>query len=249
MGTMIELGEAPFPAYLSTPSGTASGAIILVHEVWGLVEHVKDVADRFAAEGYLVLAPDVLAGTGMTPEIAAELQLGLFNPDPRARNAAQPRLRELMAPIRAPQFAASALVSLRECFDYLVGQGGVGGRIGVVGFCFGGTQSFSLAVHEPRLRAAVPFYGHADFTLEQLRDIRCPVLAFYGERDTGLIEGLPALTRAMGDAGVDFRPQVYPDCGHAFFNDSNPFAYNADAAALAWPATLDFLAETLTGRQ
>ena len=92
----------------------------------------------------------------------------------------------------------------------------------------------------------MPFYGHADFTLEQLRGIRCPVLAFYGERDTSLIDGLPALTQAMGDTSVDFRPHVYPACGHAFFNDTNPFAHNADAAALAWPATLGFLAEALT---
>ncbi len=243
MGNSIELEAAgqTFPAYLSRPSGPVKGALIVVHEVWGLVAHIKDVADRYAAEGYLALAPDLFSELGMTEELGSELQEGLFDPDPERRNQVQPVLRELMAPIRLPEFADQTLAKLRACFESLAADPAVQGRIGITGFCFGGTSSFSLAVHEPRLKAVIPFYGHADYTVEQLRDITAPVLAFYGENDASLIQALPALTSAMKEAGVDFTPTVYPGCGHAFFNDTNRFAYNASAAADAWQRTLRFL--------
>lgn len=164
-----------------------------------------------------------------------------------ARAAAQPRLRELMNPMRSPEFAATSLAALRECFDHLASQQGIDGRIGAVGFCFGGAQTFSLAVAEPRLRAAVSFYGRGDFGIDQLRAIRAPILAFYGERDAGLVGTLDELTRAMGAAGVDFQPHVFPHCGHAFFNDTNPYSYDSDAAYTAWSEALGFLQRSLGG--
>ncbi|MEJ0073492.1 MAG: dienelactone hydrolase family protein [Candidatus Saccharibacteria bacterium] len=103
--------------------------------------------------------------------------------------------------------------------------------VAVTGFCFGGSYSFALAASEPRLKAAVPFYGHANLEdIDALRKIACPILAFYGENDAGLMENLPNVKSEMEAAGVAFTAQVYPDCGHAFFNDTNPFAYNAPAA-------------------
>lgn len=247
MAETIALGEGAtaVTAYLSRPHGQLRGAVIVVHEVWGLVKHITDVADRLAAEGYLALAPDLVHLAGLNPDVSGELQRAMFNPDAEARSAAQPQLRALTSPLRSPEFAATALGALRECFDYLTAQEQVDGRIGVIGFCFGGTQAFSLAVAEPRLRGAVPFYGHADYDADQLRSIACPILAFYGEEDTRLMDGLAELTAAMGKAAVDFRPRVYPDCGHAFFNDSNVFAYNESAAGQAWAETLGFLAQTL----
>jgi carboxymethylenebutenolidase len=251
MGTMISIGET-LPAYLSAPDGydpaspgrvPPKGALLVIHEVWGLVEHTKDVADRFAAEGYLVLAPDLLAKEGPDPELVAELQEKLA--DPQTRSEAQPKLREAMAPLRAPGFAEKTLASLRAGFDYLADLPDVAGRIGITGFCFGGTYSFSLAVHEPRLRAAVPFYGHADFSAEQLRGVSCPVLAFYGDRDEGLVSKLPELKDAMREAGVDFTAVVYPGAGHAFFNDTNRHTYRPDASSDSWQKTLDFLAAKL----
>lgn len=245
MTGMIELGTSAVPAYLSEPAGVVRGAVVVIHEVWGLVEHIKDVADRFAAEGYVALAPDLFGDLGAFSGLAAELQRQLSNPDARARTAAQPRLRELMAPIHSPEFSAKTLATVQGCFDHLAAMDGIDGRVGVVGFCFGGTQAFGLAVVEPRLRAAVPFYGNADFETDRLRSVRAPILAFYGEQDARLVGGLGALTVAMDDAGVDFRPRVFPGCGHAFFNDSNPYAYNADAAQAAWSATIEFLGHTL----
>ena len=153
-------GDTAVSAYLSEPRGTPRGALIVVHEVWGLVPHTKDVADRFAAEGYVALAPDLFSVAGLTADVSGELQRAMFNPDERIRTEAQPRLRAQMSPTRSPEFAAGALARVRECFDYLAAREDVGGRVGIVGFCFGGTQAFALAVAEPRVRAAVPPPGY-----------------------------------------------------------------------------------------
>ncbi|WP_026556190.1 dienelactone hydrolase family protein [Arthrobacter sp. 35W] len=252
MGEMITLSGG-VSAYLKGPPGwhhgrhaeavPLKGGLIVLHEVWGLVDHIKDVADRFAAEGYLVLAPDLLDGAGPSPSVLADLQEKMQ--DPQGRNEIQPQLRELMAPMRAPDFAAKALAGVQACFEHLNGLESIGSLVGVVGFCFGGSYSFSLAVAEPRLKAAVPFYGHADFTAEQLRGITAPVLAFYGEKDERLMATLPALRESMKAAGVDFTAVVYPDAGHAFFNDTNAAAYREDDADDAWSRTLEFLSDKL----
>jgi carboxymethylenebutenolidase len=246
MGEMIELsaGGKQFPGYVARPSGEVKGALIVIHEVWGLVNQVKGVADRFAHEGYIALAPEFLGEMGITEKLAGKLQSELF--DPKRRNQAQPKLRELMTPMRAPGFGETVLAGVQACFTYLENQEGVKGRIGIVGFCFGGSYSFSLAVHQPKLKAAIPFYGHADFSVEELKNITCPVLAFYGENDERLMTQLPELKINMQQAAVDFRPQVYPDCGHAFFNETNPFAYNKAAADDAWEKTLDFIGKSFS---
>ena len=144
--------------------------------------------------------------------------------------------------MQAPDFGATTLAAVRQCFDYLAGNTAVDGRIGVTGFRFGGSYSFSLAVAEPRLRAAVLFYGHGDFTAEQLRGIAAPVLAFYGGHDERLMATLPELRKAMAEAGADFTAVVYPDAGHAFFNDTNKWTYREDDSDDAWSRTLEFLA-------
>jgi carboxymethylenebutenolidase len=246
MGEMIELsaGGKQFPAYVARPSGEVKGALIVIHEVWGLVNQMKGVADRFAAEGYLALAPEFLGELGITEKLAGELQSELF--DPERRHKAQPKIRERMAPMQAPGFGEATLAGVQECFSYLAGQAGVNGRIGITGFCFGGSYSFSLAVHQPKLKLAIPFYGHADFSVEELKAITCPILAFYGENDERLMTALPELKTKMKEAGVDFRPQVYPNCGHAFFNETNPFAYNKAAAEDAWEKTLSFIAKNFS---
>ena len=197
------------------------------------------VAERYASEGYLVVAPELLSETGITAELAGQLQEELFDPERRA--GAQPKLRELMAPISAPGFALATTAKVQECYNYLAAQENVGERIGITGFCFGGTYSFGLAVHQPKLRVAVPFYGHADYSVQELAGIQCPILAFYGENDERLIDQLPGLKTKMLEAGVDFTAQVYKDCGHAFFNDTNRFTYNKVAATDAWRKALAFI--------
>jgi carboxymethylenebutenolidase len=246
MGKMIKLtyDKQPFNCYSAQASGQPKGGVIVIHEVWGLNGHTKSVADRFVAEGYTVLAPDLLSETDIA-KYADKLQLDLFNP--KTRNQTQPKLRALMAPMQKPDFAPKTLGRVKACFDYLFEDSSLGQKVAICGFCFGGSYSFSLAMHEPRLKAALPFYGHPDLSdHNQLKQITCPILAFYGEADERLMESLPSLKEKMKAAGVDFTAKVYPDCGHAFFNDTNPYAHNEAAAKDAWRMSLAFLAENLS---
>jgi carboxymethylenebutenolidase len=247
VGRMVELeADGPFDAYVAEPAaGTqVRGGVVVIQEIWGLVDHIKDIADRFAAEGYVAVAPDLLGRIGIHPALGRELQLLMADPDPAVRSAGQPRLREAMAPTHAPGFSAWATTALQACLDLLEQQPGVGDRVAVVGFCFGGTYAFALAAADPRIRAAVPFYGVPPRTTDADR-ITAPVLAFYGDRDERLMASLPEVRAAMTAAGADFTPVVYEGVGHAFFNDTNPYAYNAGKAADAWGRTLRFLATHL----
>ena len=149
----------------------------------------------------------------------------------------QPVMREKMAPMQAPEYASWALQALRHTVDYVAGQPGVADRVGVVGYCFGGSYSFALAAAADRILVAVPFYGSPPQQTE-IAGIHCPVLAFYGDQDQRLMDSLPAVTEAMTAAGVDFTAKVYPGVGHAFFNDTNPHSYDATAAKDAWQRTL-----------
>ena len=221
------------------PEGDPKGALIVIHEIWGLVDHIKDIANRYAAEGYLVMAPDLLSEVGTTPEIGVELMAMMNDPDEEARTANQPRLRETFAAHRSPEFAVGAVAKLKAVVDALEAVPGIDGRIGVLGFCFGGSYSFALAEADSRVRAAVPFYGSTQ--PEEVASIHCPVLAFYGDQDARLMDGLPALEAAMTDAGVDFTAKVYADAGHAFFNDTNPRTFDPAAAGDAWGRSLEFL--------
>lgn len=233
MGEMIEVStEWPIEAYLAKPSGPAKGAIIVIHEVWGLVDHIKSVADRFANEGYIALAPNLLFEIDFSSVDVSELQKQLF--DPKTRSEVQPKLRQLMSPMQDPSFGSKTTNRLKACFDYLYNLAEANQKIAVSGFCFGGTYSFALAIAEPKLKVALPFYGHADQPVEELSKIKCPVRAFYGQNDEGLISGLDDLKQRMSEARVDFQAKVYENCGHAFFNDTNPYTYNQQAADDAW---------------
>jgi carboxymethylenebutenolidase len=243
MGTMIELPQHDLTAYRADPPGEVRGAVVVIQEIWGLVDHIKDVADRFAAEGYLAVAPDLLGHIGLTPEVGAELQQ-LMSADEATRTAAQPRMRETMGAARSPEFAAWAVPALQSVVDLLLEQTGVDCSVGVVGFCFGGSYSYALALAEPRLRAAVAFYGGFPETGDPAT-ITCPVLGFYGEEDHGITDGVPELEQRMADAGVDFTARVYHQVGHAFFNDTSPSRYDAEAAGDAWQRTLDFFGRHL----
>ncbi|GAA4685154.1 dienelactone hydrolase family protein [Frondihabitans cladoniiphilus] len=236
--------DGPFDVYLASPPEgmPVKGGLIVIHEIWGAVDQIRSVADRFAAEGWLVAAPDILSRAGMQPDLGEELLAIMAGDDDAKKSEVQPRMREAASPMRSPEYAAWAVGALQSVLDFLDEQPGCRGHLAVTGFCFGGTYSFALAAADPRVTAAIPFYGappeESDVDL-----IEAPVLAFYGDQDERLITGLPDVTRAMEEAGVDFTPVVYENTGHAFFNDQNPHAYNAGYAARAWDATLHFLEE------
>jgi carboxymethylenebutenolidase len=244
---MIEL-DGGLHAYRSDPPATLAtkGGIVVIHEIWGLVPQIEGIADRLAAEGYIAIAPDILSGIGISSEVGLELKELMTSADEPTRTAAQPLLRDKMAPSRAPEFAAWAVGELHKVVDYLSAQRGVDGRIAVTGFCFGGGYAFALAAADSRVHAAIPFYGRAPEGTA-LAGIACPVLAFYGSEDAGLIGALPELTANLRNAGVAFASQVYEGAGHAFFNETTSRAYRPDAAADAWQRTLAFINASLQG--
>jgi len=230
-------------AYRAEPAGPLKGGLIVIEEIWGVVPHIKAVADRFAAEGYLVLAPELL-GDLLGAANGQELMEARNDPDEARRTAAQPALRELFSGMQDPGFAAGAVAKLVKIVDALDAEPSVDGRIGVLGFCFGGTYSYALAAADQRVKAAVPFYGSAP-SEEDIAKIQAPVLALYGQHDERLITALPAVEQAFAAAGKDFADHVYPDSGHAFFNDTNPHSYNAVDAEDAWRRATAFLAQHL----
>jgi len=223
-------------AYLTMPESKPKGGIIVIHEVWGLDDHIKSVADRFANEGYVAIAPELLDNSEFSSEEIARLQRSIF--DENERNKVQPQLRKLMAPMQEPQFGDVTIKRLKSVFDYIYSVKKANKNISVIGFCFGGSYSYALATVESRLKLSLPFYGHSDQTIDELVKINCPVRAFYGQNDLRLISGIDDLKERMKSAKVDYKVKIYENCGHAFFNDSNPGAYNKAAATDAWNRVL-----------
>lgn len=215
--------------------------LIVIEEIWGVNAHIREVADRFAHAGFTVLAPEILP-KGTLDVLTPEMQNDLF--DPEKRDALQPKIREAMAPTMQSEYAGNAITQLKACVDYLLADPHVNGRVAVLGFCFGGTYSFQLAAHDSRIKAAVPLYGHPPAE-EQIKNISCPVFALYGEQDTRLMETLPKLKEDMQKNGKSFEVIVYPNVGHAFFNDTNFRTYNKEAAEDAWEKIIAFLKKNL----
>lgn len=233
-----------FDAYRAREDRNAKmPGLIVIQEIWGLTDHIKDVAERFSKQGFSVVAPDLLGDSGVLEQIDAETRLDIFIPEKRL--AAQAKMREVTQPVRAPEFAQVAIPRLKSAIDLLLEDDMVNGNIGVVGYCFGGTYAFQIAIADSRIKACVPYYGQPPQPLENVKHIAAPVYAFYGGKDEALMKSLPDLTDAMREHGRDFSYEVYPETGHAFFNDTNSHAYNADAAHDAWEKTLAFLHQNL----
>jgi carboxymethylenebutenolidase len=206
--------------YLAKPEGSGPfPGVIVIQEWWGLVPHIKDVADRFAGEGYLALAPDLYHGqTATEPDGAMQL----------ARSMAW----------------ESALHDLGASAKYLKGLPESSGKLGVIGFCAGGGLCLRFAAASDAPDAAVVFYGSSPNQNEEAASVSSPVLALYGETDTRITSNAPALAEAMQGAGKSFEYHVYPGAGHAFFNNEGQ-NYNAEAAQDGWRRTLEFFGQHL----
>ena len=229
-------------AYHTYPEASEGGdqrhpGLILIEEIWGVDDHIRDVADRFAAEGYSVISPELLPA-GLLEQLTPQFKHDLH--DPEKRNETQPKLREAMQPLQQPDYAESAIATLKACVDYLLADKNVNGEVSVLGFCFGGTYAFHLAANDGRIQTAVAFYGQAP-AADEIARIACPVLAFYGDQDERLMESLPQLKQDMAKHDKNFEAVVYSGTGHAFFNNTNTRAYNAEFAKDAWDKTLEFL--------
>lgn len=209
--------------YLVRPDTAGKrGAVVVIHENRGLTPHIKDVTRRAAKAGYLALAPDALSPFGGTPANEDEAR-GLFGKLDAAKN----------------------LHNFLNAFDYLEGRAEYNGKAGCVGFCWGGALANQLAVHQPDLKAAVPFYGMQPDAAD-VPKIKAAVQLHYGEKDDRINAGIPAYEAALKAAGTRYELYIYEGTQHAFHNDTSAARYNEAAAKLAWERTLRLFKETLS---
>ncbi len=234
----INYNNGEFPAYLVSNENAVS-AVILIEEIWGLNDHIKDVSERVAGLGYTVLAPELLEDSGVLEKISPEIFMEMRNPE--TRDEAQKKMREATAPLHTPEFGKDAIAKLQATFDLLKSKQIE--KIGVMGFCFGGTYSYAFTASNPEIKACIAFYGQPP--LENIAGINCPVMGFYGEKDKRLMDSLPQLEEQMSKYNKDFTHKVYKNTGHAFFNNTNQMTFNKEAAEDAWKLTNDFLKKYL----
>ena len=211
-------------AYFAKPRGNSRlPAVIVIHENRGLVPHIKDVARRVASKGFLALAPDALSPLGGTTQ------------DLIAKDEVPALIQKLDSQQTVKNFIAAV--------KYLKTHPQSTGRVGAMGFCWGGGVANQLAVNSPDLSASVPFYGRQP-SPEDVHRIRASLLLHYAGLDERINEGIPTYEAALKKASVDYRIFMYEGAGHAFFNDTGS-QYNEEAAKLAWERTINFLKEKL----
>jgi len=254
---------ASYRARPAAPEGPLP-AVLLVQEIWGVNEYIRDVAERFAASGYLALAPDLYSVGERPPEFAPERIEGAKrlmdsmppanwgDPDQRQRAVAalpegeREQVGATLGALFAPRDAGGQVRVLRDAVRALLNDEQCDGHIGTVGWCMGGTYAGLLACRERKLSAAVVFYG-MPVPEEEALALDCPLLGFYGAEDPRVTAGVPAMAEAMEKAGKSFEYHVYAGAPHGFFNDTRP-SYRVEAARDAWARCLAFLARNLAPR-
>ncbi|MCB9947240.1 MAG: dienelactone hydrolase family protein [Rhodospirillaceae bacterium] len=214
-------------AYVAKPADAAAPlpAVVVIHENRGLNPHIRDVARRLALGGYLAVAPDMLSADG--------------DPTPADEDVARERIGAL-DPAQTLENALAVVAYARG------GRRDASGRVGVVGFCWGGGLVNQLAVHDPALDAAVSFYGRQP-SPEDAATIQVPLMLHYAGLDERINAGIDAYVAALDAAGADYTLHMYDGVDHAFHNDTNAARYDEGAAALAWERTLAFFAQHLAG--
>ena len=213
---------ATVSGYLVHPKGKKKrGAVVVIHENRGLTPHIKDVTRRVAQAGYLALGVDALSVMGGTP-------------------ADEDQGRELIGQLDPQKNLNNYLAAL----TYLRARPECNGRTGCVGFCWGGGLANQLAVHDPRLNAAVAYYGQQP-RAEDVPQIKAALMLHYAGLDQRIDAGIPAYEAALKAAHIPYELFVYEGVNHAFNNDTSPARYNAEAATLAWERTLRLFGEKL----
>jgi carboxymethylenebutenolidase len=210
-------GEAG--AYFARP-GEGTPGVVVIQEWWGLVPHIEDIARRFAAQGYLALAPDLYHGKRtLDAEEAEHLMKGLD--------------------------WGRAAAEIAGAVDYLRKQGAT--RVGLVGFCMGGALTV-VGAAQANVDGYVAFYGFPPAGAVRLENVRAPGLLFFGEHENFFsVPDARAFAATQTSRGLGTEVVVYPGAGHAFFNDARPEACCEDAANDAWRRTLAFFGEHLRG--
>lgn len=215
------VGGAQMSAYVARPKGSSKlPAVIVIHENRGLTPHIQDVARRMALEGFLAVAPDMLAPQGGTP---------------KDRDLARKKLYAV------PKKEISA--NLMAVSNYARGHAHSTGKVGVVGFCWGGGAALNLAVMDPKLNAAVSYYGNAP--KKGIDKINAAILMNYAEKDPKRTKSVKPFAAALKKMGKSEMLYFYPGTQHAFNNDARPARYNKAAATLAWKRTVAFFKKNL----
>jgi carboxymethylenebutenolidase len=208
--------------YLSVPESGEGPGVVVLQEWWGLVDHIKDVADRFADAGFVALAPDMYHGQKADhPDDAGRLMMALS--------------------------IERAEKDLRGAIDYLLSlPETTSERVGSVGFCMGGQLSLYAACGNPKVGACVDYYGIHPSVKPNLAGLKAPVLGFFGATDPYVsAEAARQLQADLESRGKKVEFHIYPGAGHAFYNDSRPEAYNAELAEDSWLRMLAFYREHL----
>ncbi|MHB8619837.1 MAG: dienelactone hydrolase family protein [Chloroflexota bacterium] len=207
--------------YLARPESGSGPGLIVIQEYWGLVDHIKDVADRLAAEGFVALAPDLFHGKQLSePDEAGKMMMAL--------NIQQ------------------AAKDIRGAVDYLLQQDLSTHKVGIIGFCMGGQLALYGACEHPQIAACADFYGVHPAVKPDLSSLNGPVLGIFAEKDDMTTPAaVHQLAADMDAAGKSFSYTIYPGVDHAFFNDTRPEVYNAVAANDAWASVLAFFHDNL----
>ncbi|WP_436638007.1 dienelactone hydrolase family protein [Microbaculum sp. FT89] len=219
----FETAAGQASGYLAMPADKAGPlpGIVVVHENRGQNEHIRDVARRAALAGFVALAPDFLSTSGGTP-------------------SDEDQARSMISGLTGTTVLDIGLGAVR----YLAGSSETNGKVGAVGFCWGGAMVNELAVNAPDLAAAVAYYGRVPDAADVPR-IKVRLLLHYAGLDDRINAGIPDFRAALDAAGVDYAMYTYEGVNHAFNNDTSAARYDEAAAALAWQRTIDFFKETL----
>jgi carboxymethylenebutenolidase len=212
--------QGPVKAYVAWPRKLGKRekvpGIVVIHENRGLNEHIEDVARRAALGGYLAIAPDGLSSAGGAP-------------------ADQEAARDLFAKTDGARIASDILAAV----PWLAADARNSGKIGVVGFCYGGGMALRAAVESVGVDAAVAFYGR-QLSAEDTKRLKIPVLLHYAGDDERVNAGIAEFRTALDTVGVPYSLNMYPGTQHGFHNDSSAARYNEAAAKLAWSRTMEF---------
>ncbi|MBZ6076878.1 dienelactone hydrolase family protein [Microvirga sp. WGZ8] len=217
---MVDIpGVQGLKGYLVRPKGSSDKlpTVLVIHENRGLNPHIKDVTRRLATEGFIALGLDYLSPKGGTP-------------------ADEDKGRDMIAELKQPEILASS----RAAVAYLKNVSGGNGKVGAVGFCWGGGAVNNLAVADPDLSAGAAYYG-AQPKADDVPKIKAALILHYGGLDDRINAGIPAYEEALKKAGKTYEVYVYEGANHAFNNDTNTARYDKEAADLAWRRTVAFL--------
>ena len=219
---MVTTASDPGPsqiitAYIARPKGAGPfPGVIVIHENRGLTDHIKDVARRLAKAGYLALAPDLASRAGGTAKLPTDNVTGYF---------ANAKPEDLVADLNTSLTILDSQTGIKK------------GKYGVVGFCFGGGYTLRFAAANPKITAAVSYYGPVPMPISQMSATQAAILGQYGALDSRVNAGIPDLEKTLKDAGKTYEKKIYDGANHAFNNDTGA-SYNEAAAVAAWKETL-----------